>query len=304
MQNSTEIKVGALVLGALALLAVLVLVIGDFSFEDGQEIKVDYVFVGSLQPGAAVRSSGIKVGKVETIDFMGGQKNPKTGEPIQIRLTLWIEKRALNNVRQNSKFLINTEGMLGEQYVEIIPGPGEAPLLAAGEVIRGDDPPRTDLLMQKAFELIDVWSTIMVDNSGKLEQMLTSLDNLLRTSDQLLAKNKEEIGPLLENMNQLTAEMNKAMSQTGDVRAIIENTRVLTTELRENMLPMTRDMREAVEDLKIAGKNTVAITDLRPVCFPKRWITWTAPWPSLRRTSTMSMLRFITSKKRSVASTM
>lgn len=268
MQRANEIKVGALILAAVALLGVLVLVIGDFSWENGEELQVDYVFVGSLQPGASVRSSGVKVGKVEAIDFMGGEVNPKTGEPIQIRLTLWIQERALNNVREDSRFLINTEGMLGEQYVEIIPGTAAAPRLKPGAVVRGDDPPRTDLLMQRAFQLVDVLSKVMVDNSGKFDEILNSLGRLLETSDQLLAKNKSEIGPLLSNLNKLTADLQQALSASGDLRIVLDNTKVITTDLRRDMPEMTKAMRGALDDLAIAGKNTVAMTDLKSGALP------------------------------------
>lgn len=269
MQRANEIKVGALILAAVALLGVLVLVIGDFSWERGQEFKVDYVFVGSLQPGAAVRSSGVKVGKVEAIEFMGGEVNPKTGEPIQIRLTLWIQERALNNVREDSRFLINTEGMLGEQYVEIIPSTKTSQRLAAGDVVRGDDPPRTDLLMQRAFQLVDVMSKVMVDNAGKFDEILTSMHRLLETSDQLLAKNKNDIGPLIANMNKLTANLEQALSSTGDIRVIMENTKVITADLRRDMPEMTKQMRGALEDLAVVGKNSVAMTDLKTGALPK-----------------------------------
>lgn len=269
MQRANEIKVGALILAAAALLGVLVLVIGDFSWEDGEEVLVDYVFVGSLQPGASVRSSGVKVGKVENIEFMGGEVNPKTGEPIQIRLTLWIQERALNNVREDSRFLINTEGMLGEQYVEIIPGTASAPRLSQGAIVRGDDPPRTDLLMQRAFQLVDVLSKVMVDNSGKFDEILNSLGRLLETSDQLLSKNKSEIGPLLTNLNKLTSDLQQALSATGDMRIILDNTKVITTDLRREMPDMTKQMRGALDDLAVAGKNTVALTDLKTGSLPK-----------------------------------
>jgi phospholipid/cholesterol/gamma-HCH transport system substrate-binding protein len=260
-------KVGALVLAAVVLLAALVLVIGDFKFERGQTISVDYVFVGSLQTGAAVRTSGIKVGKVEAIEFMGGEKNPKTGEPIQIRLKLWIENRAIKNVRENSRFLINTEGVLGEQYVEIVPGNGDAPLLTSDAIVRGDDPARTDLLMQKAFQLVDGLNNLMGDGD-KFQGIIKSLGRLLDSTDKLMSKNEDQIGPLLTNLNKLIVEAQATMSSTGDMRIVLDNTKVITTEFRKEIIPMTADIKQALADLRVAGANTVLLTDPKTGTLP------------------------------------
>ncbi len=259
MDRATEVKVGALVLSAVALLVFLVLLIGDFRFDDGTDLYVDYVFVGSLQEGAPVRSSGLKVGKVEEIAFMGGEVNPATGELIQIRLKIWVEERAMNNVREDSRFSINTEGVLGEQYVEIIPGTAIAKRLSPRAIVRGEDPPRTDLMMQKAFQLFDGLNSLL--HGDQFGKTFEAVGRLLTATDEILSKNRDQIGPLLENINILTEQLTRGLGETGEIKQILADTRIITSELRKNFPEMSADIRKVVADKKEAGENTVELTD-------------------------------------------
>src|SRR4051794_10022183 len=82
-----EFRVGVLLLAAAAILVAFVMVLGNFSFRSGYSIKVDYDYVGSLQVGAPVKISGIKVGKVSDVEFFGGRLDPETQQRVQVRVT-------------------------------------------------------------------------------------------------------------------------------------------------------------------------------------------------------------------------
>jgi len=85
----------------------------------GYRLRVDFDFSGNLQSGAAVKISGIKIGKVEDVQFMGGAIDPETKRRVQVRVTAFVENRAHEAIRQNAEFFVNTQGVLGEQYLEI-----------------------------------------------------------------------------------------------------------------------------------------------------------------------------------------
>ena len=80
-QRSMEVKVGALILVSLALLAGFVVVMGGMSLEPTYRVYVDFDNPGGLQSGAPIRISGVKVGRVTAIEFRGGKTDPKTNEP-------------------------------------------------------------------------------------------------------------------------------------------------------------------------------------------------------------------------------
>src|SRR5437867_13327443 len=121
-ERAVELKVGALILVAAALLAGFILALGNFSLRSGHRFFVDFDFSGNLQSGAPVKISGIKVGKVEEVRFLGGQLDPSTGRRVQVRVVAWVEDRVQSAVRKDAEFFVNTQGVLGEQYLEIQPG--------------------------------------------------------------------------------------------------------------------------------------------------------------------------------------
>jgi hypothetical protein len=66
--------------------------------------------------GAPVKISGIKVGKVEAVDFWGGRVDPATQRRVQVRVRVWVEERAREAIRGDAEFFVNTAGVLGEQW--------------------------------------------------------------------------------------------------------------------------------------------------------------------------------------------
>ena len=99
-ERGLEFKVGLLILVSSAILIAFIFILGNFSLRSGFKIYVDYDYIGSLQPGAPVKVSGIKVGKVEAVDFLGGKEDPKLGgKRVQVRVTVWIEDRVRDSIR-------------------------------------------------------------------------------------------------------------------------------------------------------------------------------------------------------------
>ena len=144
---------------ASAIFAAFIFVLGNFSLQSGFTIYADFEYVGSLQPGAPVKVAGIKVGKVTDVGFWGGKEDANLRERVQVRVAIWIEDRVRDSIRQDAELFINTAGMLGEQYVEIVPGTDwERAAVAPGTVLhshRVHDPPRTDLVVGRLYDVLD-----------------------------------------------------------------------------------------------------------------------------------------------------
>ncbi len=50
---------------------------------------------------------------------------------------------------------MTAQGVLGEQFLAINPGSPDKPALGEGAEVKGIDPPRLDLFLAKAYELLD-----------------------------------------------------------------------------------------------------------------------------------------------------
>ena len=128
MQRSrNDVLVGLFVaLGAVAVLflALKAANLLQWSFEKGYTVTARFDNIGGLKPGAAVKSAGVVVGRVQAIDF--------DGESFQARVTLAIESR--HAFPKDSSLSILTSGLLGEQYVGIQPGADEQNLVAGDRI--------------------------------------------------------------------------------------------------------------------------------------------------------------------------
>ena len=71
-ERNLEVKVGALILASLGILGAFVLVLGGVQFGDTYEIHVDFRNPGAVQPGAPVKVSGYRIGRVSELRFLGG----------------------------------------------------------------------------------------------------------------------------------------------------------------------------------------------------------------------------------------
>ena len=119
MQRSkNDVWVGLFVaLGAVAVLflALKAANLLQWNFDKNYQVSARFDNIGGLKPGAAVKSAGVVVGRVKSIDF--------DGESFQARVTLAIESR--HQFPKDSSLSILTSGLLGEQYVGIVPGADE-----------------------------------------------------------------------------------------------------------------------------------------------------------------------------------
>ena len=115
------VLVGAVAILFLALQAANLLTL---SFQSAYRVTAKFDNIGGLKPKAAVRSSGVVVGRVDNITF-----DDKT---FQARVTLAMENRYA--FPKDSSLKILTSGLLGEQYIGIEAG-AEAKTMVAGDSI-------------------------------------------------------------------------------------------------------------------------------------------------------------------------
>ena len=260
--RSIQFKVGLLIVAALGLLGAFLVVLGNVSFERGYEVYVDYDFSGNIQAGAPVKVSGIKVGKVKKVEFKGGEVDPQTKRRVQVRLHVWAEDRVREAVRQDAEFFVNTAGVLGEQYLEIAPGSRDRPALAPGSIVRGVDPPRTDLIVARLYEFLDSITILLKKDKDLISDFLKSGTAVVRSLDKILSGNEQQIGKLITDLDRFTLETTGLVGQlrtgVGDAKRIqssLVNVEKLTETLNTELDPLLKKARRALDGV-------VNVTDL------------------------------------------
>lgn len=151
--------VGVFVIAGLLLFAVGLFMIGDrqMAFAKTFTLFTEFTKITGLQPGAIVRVSGAKAGSILQI-------LPPATPDEKFRVKLQIVEALHQLVRADSLATIETEGLVGGNYLGIGTGTSAAPLVAPDATIAGRDP----------FEVADL-----------MQQMGTTITNVNRTFDDM-----------------------------------------------------------------------------------------------------------------------
>ena len=213
-ERGLEFKVGLLLIVAAVILAGFIFVLGKFSLGSGYTIYVDYDYSGNLQEGAPVKVAGIKVGKVEAVSFRGGAMDEEVGRRVYVRVSAWIEDRARDSIRRDAEVFINTAGVLGEQYLEIVPGKDwENPPVAAGAKLIGRNPPRTDLVLSRLYEVLESLSEVLTKDKDVIKNLLRNSASAVAQVDDLLRTNREQVGRLINSTSELAATASETLTK-------------------------------------------------------------------------------------------
>ena len=128
-----DISVGLFMLLGLLALAVMVMKVSgitSFSSQGGYLVSADFTDIGGLKVRAPVTVAGVRVGEVTQIVLQPGQLNAK--------VTMLLEGDK-NIPFDDVSARILTEGLLGSNYISIVPGFDDDnkvhPYLRAGDVI-------------------------------------------------------------------------------------------------------------------------------------------------------------------------
>lgn len=124
-----EILVGvfvALGIAALLMLAMKVSNLAELSGDSGYQVKALFDNIGGLKVRSPVTMAGVRVGRVTGIDF--------DEQSYQAQVTLTIASK-FARIPTDTSASIFTAGLLGEQYVALMPG-GDEQFLKEGSSLR------------------------------------------------------------------------------------------------------------------------------------------------------------------------
>lgn len=237
---SSQTKVGLLFLFAGLSVAVFVSFIGKFSlFGSYKRVVVAYNFVGGLEEGSHVRLMGVKVGKVERVEFRPDYVD-ENGKEVKLHIHIRVNEKAWPVIREDSHYFINMAGIIGEKYLEISPGTNSKAEIVEGSIQRGTDPPRVDQLISQGYALAGKILAVVEDNEssvtgtiGTINDLVKSLNKVLVTVDGLMT-NKEYNG-VVERFNILSREMTTLLKDVnqGNLRSMLISMKKLMKKLEK-----------------------------------------------------------------------
>ncbi len=134
-KSKLELRVGIFVLAGLAIMMLFILRIGNMKLmPSSSSLNFVFHFANGVKVGAPVRFAGVDIGEVKELNLFFDSKEQKT----RIQIVGQVKKEI--KIPTDSTAWVNTLGLLGEKYIEIMPGKDYARCLSTGGTIIGNDP--------------------------------------------------------------------------------------------------------------------------------------------------------------------
>ncbi|HEV8580729.1 MAG TPA: MlaD family protein [Thermoanaerobaculia bacterium] len=249
---SSLIKVGIFATVCLVIVAVLIWKIEDLNPFAAKGQRIDAVFpsVAGLDDKATVRVAGVRVGRVDGVGL----------QDTHARITLALEKPLPLTVGTTAR--IANLGLLGEKYVELVPGPPGAPPLPENAVLIGTSPPTFDDAMAK---LEDIGTSIQqVTGAISGENINRLVSDIQLTSAEiraLVAENRANVASTVRNFDQMSAILARELPRLADqISRSLDQISDLVQENRGNVSASMGNIRELTSKLQTSADNLNAIS--------------------------------------------
>lgn len=294
--RSRQIKIGAFVLGGLALLVAAVAVLGS-----GRLFRRTYPFVSyfdgsvnGLRPGAAVKFKGVEIGKVDRVripfrvdsndqpievfysldsELLHPESRP-TGDYAEnltqaiangLRAQLESDSLLTGVLHVSIAFTTEREAVMHEPIEGVMEIPTIPPPLAEiGSAVRAivDKVGQYDLqgLLASLHAALDAVADLA--NGGEVRATLASLDKTLQSVDRAVTKLEARIDPLATSVEGAAASVGKAAQDAS--AGIAAATTALTTfervggEVGHELVPLVQSLKTSSDELQVLAREMQA----------------------------------------------
>jgi len=258
-----EAKVGIFVLIGIILLVYMSLRVGGIQFgrAEGYEVYIRLDSAAGLDNDASVRVAGVEIGRVKGIVL----QNNKAKVVLRINPDVKIGK--------DFTAVLKTKGLLGERYVELIPGSPNAPSLeAGGEITRvttyTDLDKLISILSDAATDIRKVSESLSNALGGRegqatLKNIVTNIEEITERLNNVVKRNDEKFARIVNNFELFSKILKEQGPEiTGGLKAVADNLNQLIAENKEplrdgidNLRTATAKLGETMETINKLAKN-------------------------------------------------
>jgi phospholipid/cholesterol/gamma-HCH transport system substrate-binding protein len=255
-------RLGAFIVATLAVLATGVFIIGskEYLFRSTYRLKAQFRDVVGLAEGADVQVGGVHSGTVTGIELPR-----KPGDEVTVVMELARSTHEI--IKRDSVASIQTEGLLGNQYLAISFGSAGQTEVGDGETIQSEPPLEMADLLRKANGILD--------SSQEAVQNVTMATAHLNSVSSKIDSGQGTVGALV-NDKQLYSDLEQT---TTTLHATMLQAQTGVTDFQENMEALKHNFllsgyfkKRGYEDSTDLGAN--AISDL-PQGTPIKAFTFT-----------------------------
>jgi phospholipid/cholesterol/gamma-HCH transport system substrate-binding protein len=247
-----EIKVGLFFAIALFILATIIFIVGDFSTlfrGEGYPLYADFETAAGLEKKTVVKMAGVKIGLVKEIQLKG----------FRAEVRFDIDKGV--EIYKDSTATLASLGLLGEKYIEIIPGEGPE-ICQPGDSIQSFAPVSFDqmgsLLMSVGEDISEVGKTLKEMLGGEepkmnFQQILQNLSVLTDDLKELTQQNKGTLSAGIQSSTQTIQRFDRRVEDIADnLDELIGVMKSMLEENKGNIADSTEKLTSLIEEAEAA----------------------------------------------------
>ncbi len=249
-QSINRLKLGVFVTVGLALFTVAVYYIGNKQnmFGDTVTLRTSFRNVNGLQSGNNVRYSGINIGTVSNLIITSDTT---------VQVDMIIDKTASQHIRKDAVATVNSDGLVGNMMVSILPTINGADFVEDGDFIQ-------------SFSRIgaeDMLQTLNVTNENAA--LLTA--DLLKITDGIIKKQgtfgmllydstlAQDFQMTLKNLRSTTRELNEASKKINSTATDLDRPNGLLAKITGDTI-IFRKLGDTMNNLQVASDELSNIT--------------------------------------------
>ncbi len=247
----SEIIVGIAIFSAFVIFVFGYLYLKNVTFKANRySVAIHFRDVTGLEKGDFVSVSGLRIGRVQNLRL------EKLSVVVDVNIDPGIE------IPIDSRAQIKSLGMVGEKFIDIIPGVAEQ-ILQDGDAIEGhnsgdlsDLSGTMETLFQQAQQLLDELRTVLHtvfdnatqrhlketvfhlrnissdldDNSGHIEKILANMDGISNNLNEILSERREKVESSIDNIHrastrfeEMTNKLDSSLTSVQTLLTKIEN---------------------------------------------------------------------------------
>ena len=258
---SSAAKVGIFMLVILAILGFFILKIQRVSLGGGPMKKVTAIFdsVAGLDKKSKVRIAGVEVGDVTDIRLRPDGK---------AQVTMEIDRNV--ELHRGAFARVVNMGLLGEKYVELIPGPVNAPEMPQQQALQGQVPASIDEVTNQisaiATDVKAITESLRATMAGpqgqeRLQEIVENIRQITEQVRELVAANRTNIDATLGNAREITAQLRNEIPRLAEsIEKVANNLNGTLGENRQDIHGVVENLRKLSGDLRTTSDNLNAIT--------------------------------------------
>jgi phospholipid/cholesterol/gamma-HCH transport system substrate-binding protein len=254
MERTRKLIVGIFVAGCLVLFGIGMFLIGNSNqlFTKSFNVFADFSKITGIQTGGKVRVAGMDAGTVTRIEV-------PLRPDAKFRIYFRIMEKLHPIVRQDSVVTIQTDGLLGNKYLQVDAGSADAPLAQNDSLIQSKEPFDWGDLMVEMKTVVTQVNEVIAGVKDQLVSALSQIEDTAHSANLLVKEATPNVKSILASADKISANLGEIVDGIqqgqGTVGALFKDKELYASVKRS--VEKTETVIENLRDTSASAKKIV-----------------------------------------------